>query len=93
MPRKKAGRRILAKVPGAPAPSPLQSVGTAHSRPISSARPVPASRVTRFILRCLPFTAVFFAVFGIGIMHDRPLLGALSIVACVAVLFIPERAS
>lgn len=93
MPRKKAGRRSLAKSPGSPAPSPVKSIGTAHSRPILSARPVQASRVTRVTLLCLPFTAVFFAVFGIGIMHDRPLIGALCIVACVALLLIPERTS
>ena len=95
MPRKKAGRRSLAKSPGSPAPSQIredQSIGTAHSRPLSSARPVLASperfRAHRLILAYLPFTAVFFAVFGIGIMHDRPLLGALSIVACAAMLMI-----
>jgi hypothetical protein len=42
----------------------------------------------RLTLAYLPFTAVFFAVFGIGIMHDRPLVGALSIVACAAMLMI-----
>ena len=44
--------------------------------------------MSRTLLRYLPLTAVFFAVFGIGIMHDRPLIGALCIVAAFAVLMV-----
>lgn len=46
------------------------------------------SRFARIAFDCLPFAAVPFAVFGLGEMHDRPLIGALCIIATAAVLVV-----
>ena len=51
-------------------------------------RNVSRTTIGRTALRYLPFSAVFFAVFGLGEMHDRPLIGALCIVATAAVLMV-----
>ena len=51
---------------------------------------VTRSHIARFALYMLPFSAVFFAVFGLAEMHERPLIGALCIVAAFAVLMVGE---
>ena len=46
------------------------------------------TRRRELVLKYLPFSAVPFAVFGLAEMHDRPLIGALCIVAAFAVLMV-----
>ena len=53
-------------------------------------RNISRTGIMRGILRYIPFTAVFFAVFGIGEMHDHTVVGALCIVAAVSVLWLPQ---
>ena len=60
-------------------------VNVAQHRRVSRAL---ASRLTAY----LPLTAVAFAVFGLGIMHDHELVGMASIAACVGVLVLPRGA-
>lgn len=96
MPVKKDGRRFLAKVPGAPSPSPVKNVGVSHC---SAERPfgnVPASHSERAprpvltaLLRWITVALVIFAVLAI---HDHATLAALAALAAVVLGMVAEVA-